>query len=158
MANTNEVKPIWKLCATTSDKLSDFLIKDGQLIFIQDSETIAFDWRGKRKYYNQIEELETDYDRENLLEPVNRKYYFVIGTGVLWRYFNGWTQITSKPEEVVCIGIELPELGKENVLYVQKEEREILVWDEEKGEYIPVANYTGTMSTNDVSALFKLYY
>lgn len=156
MANTNAVKPIWKLCATTSDKIGDFLIKDGQLIFIQDVETIAFDWRGKRKYYNQIVELETDYERENLLEPVNSKYYFVIGTGVLWRYFNGWTQITSKPDEIVCIGIELPELGSENTLYVQKEAREILVWDEEKGEYIPVANYTGTMSADDVLALFSL--
>lgn len=156
MADTNMVKPIGKLCATTSDRLSDFLIKDGQLIFIQDNQTIAFDWRGKRKFYNQIIELETDEERKNLSEPVNRKYYFIIGTGVLWRYFNGWTQITSKPEEVVCIGIELPQLGNENTLYVQKEEREILVWDEKKQEYIPVANYTGTMSADDVLALFSL--
>ena len=155
MADTNAVKPIWKLCATTSDKLGEFLIKDGQLIFIQDSETIAFDWRGKRKYYNQIVELETDSDRENLLEPVNCKYYFVIGTGILWRYFNGWKQITSKPEEIVCIGIELPELGKENTLYVQKNERVIYVWDEEQGEYIPVANYTGDYSAEDIHALFN---
>lgn len=156
MADTNAVKPIWKLCATTSDKLNDFLIKDGQLIFLQDNETIAFDWKGKRKFYNQIIELETDFDRENLLEPVNRKYYFVIRTGVLWRYFNGWTQITGKPEEVVCIGIKLPELGNENVLYVQKEEREILIWNEDKKEYKAVANYTGTMSADDVSTLFHL--
>ena len=155
MADTNAVKPIWKLCATTSDRLSEFLIKDGQLILIQDNETIAFDWSGKRKFYNQIVELETDSDRENLLEPINRKYYFVIGTGVLWRYFNGWTQITSKPEEVVCIGIELPELGRENTLYVQKEDRVIYVWDEDQGKYIPVANYTGDFSAEDIHALFN---
>lgn len=156
MADTNAVKPIWKLCATNSDRLGDFLIKDGQLIFIQDTQVIAFDWNGKRKYYNQIIELEKDSDRENLLEPINRKYYFVIGTGVLWRYFNGWTQITGKPEETVCIGIELPELGKENTLYVQKNERVIYVWDEELSEYIPVANYTGDYSAEDIHALFNL--
>ena len=98
MADTNTVKPILKLCATTSDRLNELLIKDGQLILIRDIETIAFDWRGKRQYYNQIVELENDYERENLSEPVNRKYYFVINTGVLWRYFNGWIPITSKPD------------------------------------------------------------
>ena len=62
MAETNAVKPIWKLCATTSDRISDLSVKDGQLIFIQDIETIAFDFHGKRKYYNQIAELEQDSD------------------------------------------------------------------------------------------------
>lgn len=156
MADTNAVKPIWKLCATTSDNLKDLSIKDGQLIFIQDIETIAFDWRGKRKYYNQIAELDTEFDRENLANPVNGKYYFVIGSCVLWRYCNGWTPITSKPDEVVQIGIELPQLGKEGTLYVQKEDREILVWDKEEETYIPVANYTGTMSADEVHAFFNL--
>ena len=154
MADTNAVKPIWKLCATTSDRIRDFVIKDGQLIFIHDSETIAFDWRGQRKFYNQIVELETDYERQNLSDPVNGKYYFIINSGVLWRYYNGWTQITSKPEEVVCIGIELPELGKENTLYVDTDDREISVWNEEENKYITVSNYTGTMSVDDVLALF----
>ena len=154
MADTNAVKPIWKLCATTSDKICDFVINDGQLIFIQDSETIAFDWRGKRKFYNQINELKTEYERQTLLEPVNGKYYFVIESGVLWRYFNGWTQITSKPEEIVCIGIELPELGKENTLYVDTDDREISVWNKEESKYITVSNYTETMSVEDVLALF----
>lgn len=155
MADTNAVKPIWKLCATTSDRLSEFLIKDGQLIFIQDIETIAFDWKGKRKYYNQIVELETDFDRENLENPVNHKYYFVIGTGILWLYRNEWIPITTKPEEIIQIGIELPELGKENILYVQKKQREILIWDEEEQDYIPVANYTETMSADEVHAYFN---
>lgn len=154
MADTNIIKPIGKLCATTSDRLGEFLINDGQLIFIRDIETIAFDWRGERQYYNQIVELETDYERENLSKPVNRKYYFVVNTGVLWRYFNGWTQITSKPDEVVCIGIELPQLGKEGTIYVDTEDREISVWDKEKNEYITVSNYTGTMSVDEVLALF----
>ena len=154
MAENNMVKPIWKLCATTSERIVDFPINNGQLIFIQDIETIAFDWGNKRKYYNQIIDLQTDYERENLSAPVNGKYYFVISSGVLWRYFNEWIQITSKPEEAVCIGIELPELGKENVLYVDTDDREISVWDKEEKKYITVSNYTGTMSVNDVLALF----
>ena len=155
MADTNAVKPIGKLCATTSERISEFPINDGQLIFIQDIETIAFDWRNKRKYYNQIVELETDYERENLSQPVNGKYYFIIQSGVLWRYFNGWTQITSKPEEVVCIGIELPQLGKEGTLYVDTDDREISVWNEEESKYITVSNYTGTMSVDEVLAYFN---
>ena len=154
MADTNAVKPIWKLCATTSERIRDLIIQDGQLVFIQDTETIAFDWRGKRRFYNQITELETDYERQDLSEPVNGKYYFVIETAVLWRYFNGWTQITSKPEEIVCIGTELPQLGKKNTLYVDTDDREISVWDDDTDRYITVSNYTGTMSADEVLALF----
>lgn len=150
----NTVKTILSLCATTSDRVKDLVIKNGQLIFVQDEGRIAFDYKDKRVFYNQITELETDTERENLSNPVNGKYYFVINTAVLWRYFNGWQQLTHSPNEVVFIGTEMPELGKATTLYVDKENREISVWDEESNNYIKVSNYTDSISANEILALF----
>lgn len=150
----NTIKNVLSVCATTADRVKDLVIKDGQLIFIQDEARIAFDFKGKRKFYNQIIELEAEVERENLSEPINGKYYFVIETAVFWRYYNGWQQLTSKPQEILFIGTELPELGVEKTLYVNKQEREISVWDDEQNEYIAVSNYAGSISADEVSALF----
>lgn len=156
MAETNKTKAILSVCATTSERLKDLVIKNGQLIFIQDTCRIALDYKNKRTFYNQIDELETDFDRENLDNPVNGKFYFVIETAVLWRYYNGWTQITSKPEEVIFIGVELPELGNPKTLYVNKEEGSecISVWDDDTDEYKVVADKTQSISEEDIAALF----
>lgn len=154
MADLNMTSTILSVCATTSDRVKDLIIKDGQLIFVQDAHKIAFDFKGTRRFYNQIEELNTEIERKNLSTPVNGKYYFIIETAVLWRYFNGWIQLTTPPDEIVFIGTELPELGKKNTLYVNKNEREISVWDEEKDNYVAVSNYTETASEADILALF----
>lgn len=151
----NTIKPIMSFCATVSDKVKDLVIKDGQLIFLHNEGTIALDYKGKRTFYNQIIELETEQERFNLSEPINRKYYFVIEKAVLWRYYNGWHQITSAPDEIIFIGTEMPELGKEKTLYVDKENREISVWDEEKTEYLKVSNYTEAISPEFLSGLFN---
>ena len=74
---------------------------------------------------------------------------------VLWFYQDGWTQVTSKPQEVIFIGVELPELGQANKLYVDIDDREISVWNEETGEYVAVANYTQEASNKDIEDLFK---
>lgn len=155
MADLNMINTILSVCATTSDRVKDLIIKDGQLIFIQDAHKIAFDFKGKRVFYNQIDELDTEYERTNLSSPVNGKYYFVIETAVLWRYFNGWIQLTTPPNDIVFIGTELPELGKKNTLYVNKEEKEISVWDEQNENYIPISNYTATATKEDIVALFN---
>ena len=104
---------------TTSERLSSLLIQNGRLVFVKDKCRIAFDWDGKRTFYNQITELETDYERASMPSPLDG-YYFVIETAILWRYDNDWIQITSKPDDIVFIGAELPELGqaKEKTLYV----------------------------------------
>ena len=122
----SETKTILSLCATTSDKVKDLLIIDGQLIFVHDTGRLALDFKGKRTFYNQIIELSTERERIDLSNAVNGKFYFVIETAVLWRYFNGWTQITSSPEEVLFIGTEMPELGQPNKLYVNKSKKERL--------------------------------
>lgn len=142
-----------KVIATSSSRIRDLIIKSGQLIFIQDLGRIAFDFNGKRTFYNQIVEVETEAERLALVNPISG-YYFVLGSACLWHYKDGWTQITERPDEVVFIGVELPELGQEGKLYVDTDDREISVWDEETDAYITVSNYTAEVTDADIESLF----
>ena len=152
MADTT-TKSVMSLVATSSSRIRDLVIKDGQLIFVQDIGRIAFDFKGKRVFYNQIVELETEADRLALEQPLNG-YYFVIDSACLWFYKSGWIQITEKPQEIVQIGVELPQLGQQGKLYVDTDDREISVWDEATNEYVKVANYCGTISNDEIKNLF----
>ena len=151
MANT-----IMSLVATNSPRIRELPIKDGQLIFVQDLGRIAFDFKGKRIFYNQIVEVETEAERQMLDTPLNG-YYFVIGSGCLWHYKDEWIQITEKPEEVVHIDVELPQLGqaKEGVLYVDKAQKEIAVFDSTLNKYIVVSDYTNEITESDIEDLFN---
>lgn len=158
-------KASMSIVVTTSEKLSSLLIKNGQLVFIKDKGRIAFDFNDKRTFYNQITELETDYERASLSSPSDG-YYFVIDTAVLWHYQNGWIQITSQPEDIVFIGTELPELGlgkaNEKTLYVDKTKKEILVYDSAVNKYVVVADKSDvssggsieTVTDDDINSLF----
>lgn len=156
MAETTNTKSVLTVVATTSSKIRDLVIKDSQLVFLQDVGRIAFDFKGKRVFYNQITELETEIERLTLDSPLSG-YYFVIDTACLWFYQDGWVQITEKPQEVVSIGVELPELGqaKDNVLYVNKAEKEIAVFDSTSNEYIIVSDYTNEVTDSDIENLFN---
>lgn len=156
-------KASMSVIVTTSEKLSSLLIKNGQLIFVKDKCRIAFDFNDKRTFYNQITELETDYERISLSSPSDG-YYFIIDTAVLWHYDNGWTQITSGPEDIVFIGAELPELGqaKDKTLYVNKTKKEISIYDKAANSYVVVANKTDsgsgsidTVTSDDIDSLFN---
>ena len=153
MADTT-TKSVMSLIATTSSRIRELVIKDGQLIFIQDLGRIAFDFKGKRVFYNQIVELDTEAERQDLESPLDG-YYFVIDSACLWFYKDGWIQITEKPEEVLFIGVELPTLGQQGKLYVDTDDKEISVWDEETNKYITVSNYIGEVSSEDIESLFK---
>ena len=61
------------------------------------------------------------------------------------------------------IGTEMPSLGKQNTLYVNKTNKEISVWDETINEYIVVADKTDiknievsieTATQDDINSLF----
>lgn len=163
MTDTANKAPM-SVVVTTSEKLSSLLIQNGRLIFVKDKCRIAFDWNDKRTFYNQITELETDYERVSMSSPFDG-YYFVIETAILWRYDNDWIQITYKPDDIVFIGAELPELGqaKEKTLYVDKTKKEISVYDKTANSYVVVANKTDssgggsidTATNNDIDNLFK---
>ena len=145
-----------KVIATSSSRIRDLIIRDNQLIFIRDLGRIAFDSKGKRVFYNQIVELETEADRLALVNPLHG-YYFVIGSACLWHYKDGWTQITERPDEIVFIGVELPELGQEGKLYVNKTDgnESIFIWDEDIDNYKIVADKTQEVSDSDILSLFK---
>lgn len=153
MADTNN-KTVLSVCATVASRLSDLVIKDGQLIFVKDKHRIALDFGGKRTFYNQIEEIATEDARKSLLAPLNGCYYFVIDTAVFWTYRDGWVQITTPPKEVVFIGAELPELGSSKTLYADTDRKEISVWDEASASYIVVADKTMEITLEDINVLF----
>lgn len=142
------------LVATTSSRINDLVIKDNQLIFMRDIGRIAFDFKGERVFYNQIVELENEADRLALDNPL-KGYYFVISSACLYFYQDEWTQITEKPEEILFIDVELPELGQQGKLYVDTDDREISVWDEETDQYIIVSNYTKEVTNEDIEDLFN---
>ncbi len=156
MADTT--KQFISIVATTSDRVKDLVIKDGQLIFVNgDSPRIALDYKGKRTFYNQIIELETEHERQNLSEPVNGKYYFVIETAVFWRYFNEWIPLTKEPDEILFIGDgDFPELGQPKKLYINKSEgnEHISIWDEEDEKYKIVADKTQDIEVSFINNLF----
>jgi hypothetical protein len=155
MEGTASKKPILTVCATTSNRLKDLAISDGKLIFIQDKGRIALDFGGKRVFYNQIIELDTEQDRLHLETPVAGGYYFIIDTAVLWTYQSRWIQITLPPEEVIFVGTELPELGSKNKLYINKKNNNISIWDEEIHGYKIVGEKTNSIPTIDIENLFK---
>ena len=151
-------KKMMSIIATTSERISELVIKNGQLIFVHDMGRIALDYNGKRTFYNQVIELETEQDRLDV-NPINGKYYFVIETAIFWRYANGnWMKLTHNVEDAVYIGNELPELGKANTLYADTTENAecITVWDEEKQCYKVVADKTQTIDPGFVRGLFSL--
>lgn len=153
MADTKQT--VLSVIGTVKSKLSDLSIKNGQLIFVQDSQKIALDFNGKRVFYNQIIILKTEQERQELLAPVEGLFYFVLGTAVLWTYTNEWIQITTSPEEVLFIGTTLPELGSENKLYVNKTNRNISIWDKELGAYVIVGETYDTISDDEINKLFN---
>lgn len=147
--------PILSVCATVGSKLSDLAIVDGQLIFVQDKHKLALDYNGKRVFYNQIEELDTDVARQSMLAPVSGRYYFVIDTAVLWTYRDAdWVRITTPPDEIVFIGAVLPELGSRQTLYVDTANKQIAVWNDADSAYLIVSDKTHEIGSDEISALF----
>ena len=96
-----ESKTILKAYSTVESKLPTLPLEDGQLIFVYDKKKIILDNHGVRTVYEQIQTIETEEQRNNLLAPID-SFYFVIETSILWRYSNGhWNQITTSPQEQI---------------------------------------------------------
>lgn len=149
------ITPILSVIATSASRLSDLSIKDGQLVFVKDKQYIALDIDNKRVFYNQIISLKTDEERQSILAPIKGLFYFVVSTAVLWTYEDSWIQITTQPNEVVFIGVELPELGSANTLYVNKQNKEISVWDDDMKSYMVVADKMDEITEEEILLLFE---
>lgn len=157
MADTKTILNL--VVADKASKLSDFAIGHQQIIFLQEKRKIALDYNGKRTFYNQVEILATDIDREELEAPENGVFYFVIGKAMLWFYNSEWIPITTSPHEIVRIGVsfdEFPDLGSENTLYVNKStgKESISVWDKETKSYKYIAGKAKPISLSKIDGLF----
>lgn len=148
-------QPILSVIGTVKSRLPDISIKDGQLIFVQDSPVIVLDLNGKRKFYNQVINLSTENERQELLAPIQGAFYFVIESAILWTYQSNWVQITTPPNEIVFIGTVLPQLGQSKTLYVDKNAKNISVWDDETQSYQVVADKTTILTNEEIDMLFK---
>ena len=118
-----ESKTILKAYSTVESKLSTLPLEDGQLIFVYDKKKIILDNHGVRTVYEQIQTIETEEQRNDLLAPID-SFYFVIETSILWRYSNGhWNQITTSPQEQID---RISAEGTKQVKAVQDKGTEVL--------------------------------
>lgn len=58
----------FKVVATTGEKIDNLPVKNGQLIFVQDTKQIAFDFKGVRVVYDHSDELDDIYSKIATLE------------------------------------------------------------------------------------------
>lgn len=153
MADTTQT--LLSVTLTKNERLSQLPISDdSQMIFVKDLRTIALDYHGKRTFYNNIQTVETEVDRQNLT-PENGVYYFVVETVLLWTYQNGWIQITQNMGSTVYIGINKPSTGEENILYADTTNQNVAVWDKESNGYIIVGEKTKSISNDEILKLFN---
>lgn len=151
-----DTNTIFSVIATTGSRVKDLIIKDGQLIFVQDKQRIALDFNGKRVFYNQIIILNSESDRKSILAPVEGLFYFVIETVILWTYNNSqWVQITTPTENIIYINDTPPMSGKESQLFFNTSEKNISVWDKESQSYDVIADKTESITELDINNLFN---
>lgn len=141
---------------TTYSNLGTLPPKDGQMILVKDKGMSVFDYDGKRTFYHDIEIINSEANRKAMLAPIDKKFYFVLDTAILWVYIdNAWKQLTHNPEEILYIGITLPEIGEVGRLYVDRSNKRMAVWNDTTNKYEDVANYSGTATESDIIALFE---
>ena len=64
----------FKIVATTSDRVEELEVKDGQLIFVRDEGKIAFDFNGARVFYDNSNELDDIYSKITTLEAKDAEF------------------------------------------------------------------------------------
>jgi hypothetical protein len=139
---------IVKVFSTTNSKLAQLPVSDGNLIFVKDTKSIYLDLNGNRLSYTEITVLPLETDRTSILAPVEG-FYYVEETDILWRYKEGWKQITPNNVSPLFFGDyeDFPPTGKENVLYISDEAT--YKWDSLTSTYICIANKTEWKSLGD---------
>ena len=71
-----------KIVYTTSDRLPELPIENGQVIFVADVHEIYMDMRNKRAGYSMINVFATEAEREAVQEP-EIGFYLVEETNIL---------------------------------------------------------------------------
>lgn len=131
-----------KLFYTTSKYLDTLPVKNGNIIFVSDINTVCLDMHNRRTTYTTIYTFGTDWDRQHWNDPQSG-FYFVKNTNILWRYDEdrGWRQITASGLNPVIISQskeEFPEEGDESKLYVSDDG--VWTWKDGNQDYYLVAN------------------
>ena len=130
------VNPSMKFIATNSSKINSIPIKDGQLIFVQDTRQIFLDVHRQRQLYAQIMILLNDEVRKALISPIEG-FYYTKQESVFWSYFNNeWHQLTGEDPMVVFADEGLPEEGVDNTIYVK--DRDFYRWNDDLQDYLTV--------------------
>lgn len=78
MAN-DTAKTFLSLRTTTSDKINDLAIKNGQMIFVYDTNRLAFDYKDERAYYSQIITKTGDVTSPITLSDLDEGIYSISG-------------------------------------------------------------------------------
>lgn len=130
-----------KLVYTTSVRLNELPIENGQIIYAPDDNRICLDMQDRRFTYHTLRSFETDAERLRFI-GVNKSFYFVEETNIMWQYINnGWKQITPANLEPIYyaeIPSRFPAQGKENTLFYTDEG--IYNWKESTQDYNLIAN------------------
>ena len=71
-----------KIIYTTSDRLNELTIEDGQIIFVVDTRMIYMDMKNKRTGYSTIFVFETEEERLAMQNPA-KGFYFVEETSIV---------------------------------------------------------------------------
>ena len=131
-----------KLVYTTSKKINELAIADGQIIFCPDDNIIALDMKNQRFTYKTIKTFETDAERVNAVFAAPG-FYYVEETNILWRLTNTnvWRQVTPTRVSPIIYGETeevFPSIGEEGMLY--HTDKGIYNWKPQLNTYNLIAN------------------
>ena len=125
-----------KFIATTSDKIKDIAIVNGQMIFSRDDRVIYLD-SDQRTSFQTIITLVDENQRLNLVSPVSG-FYFVIETKNFWYYENdSWSLIAGEKQNLFYQSKnDFPSVGQTDLLYIDSKSHIMYEWDTNSNDYI----------------------
>lgn len=126
-----------KFYKTTSPKLNDIAVENGNLIFCEDTRTIYLDNASERVAYLQIMLLPNDETRIIMTPNLVSGFYFVLSNNILWRLDGStWIQITEKPSELIVYGTlsTFPRPGRQGTLYMT--DTKLYHWSDDDYAYV----------------------
>ena len=131
-----------KLIYTTSKKINNLDIADGQIIFCPDDNTIALDMKGQRFSYKTIKTFDTEEQRMNAVFSAPG-FYYVEESNLIWRLTNTkvWRRITPTGTSPIVYGETtevFPAIGEEGILY--HTDKGIYNWKPQLNTYNLIAN------------------
>ena len=133
-----------KLYETNSSRLEALPFCEGQMIFVNDIQTVYLDFNGIRTSYTGIAPLNSEQDRL-ALTPTLPAFYYVLSSHILYRWDGDkWRQITPPNLSPVFVGEGGPEtfpaVGQSDVAYLGNDG--VYKWSGTAGDYVMVANLT----------------